>query len=170
MNNLTLDHIWGNEQAKRAVEIAQKGNHSIKFIGNGEADMLKEYCKNQKLKAYAFKPCKCGYFGDNAVTCSCTPEQIKKMQKIIKQCRTDLTITTRRVSTQALTQRVELPYKLEKDIMQLLLVAVEKMHLDQQAILSLLATASTIATLVQCQEIKPQHLAEALQYRDREEI
>ncbi len=163
---MKLNEIWGNENAKRAIEIACLGKHSIKFIGNGEAEMFKEHCRTQGLNSYSFMPCPCGNFGDQQKPCTCSVDDIKITKNIIDNCKTDMTVTTCRVRV-SLMSEVKLPYELDKDTMTLLKTAIERMFLNQVEILSLLKVASTIASLERCNKIKPTHLAEALQYRQR---
>ena len=166
---MELNEIWGNEQAKRAVEIAEGGKLSIKFIGNGEAEMFSNYCQEKGLTAYAFKPCACGNFGDGSRACECEIKEIKKYRALINQTETDLTIETHPCRLESL-KRVKLPYELDQDSRQLLETAFTHLSLNQNQVLSVLKTAGYIAELDKETKIKPHHLAEALQYRNHDNL
>lgn len=162
---MTLDNIWGNENVKRAIEIAEKGHLSIKFIGGGETKMFIEYCnENNMLLAFSCKPCPCGNLGDPQKECTCNLEELKKHKKeIIEEDETDLTVYTAR------SQKLgKLPYDLEKDSLQLLGSALIHLSLNQPQVLTVLKVAETIAGLDKSELIRPAHIAEALQYRVKE--
>ena len=160
---MELEDIWGNEIAKRATEIAEAGNHSIKYIGNGEAELFYQYCKERHIEAYIFKPCLCGNLGDETRACGCEKLALQAHWRQVVSCVTDLTVKTHRIRSQHL-DRVRLPYKLDTQTRELLRHAVTHMHLGQVEIVSVLSTARTIATVSQCNDVKLPHLAEALQY------
>jgi len=162
---MLLGDIWGNEQAKRAIEITEKGKLSIKFIGNGEAKMLLDYCREKNIAACAFKPCECGNYGDDRKECRCSIKIIKEYQNKIENAITNLTVKTKNYID---WNAIKLPYKLVAGTEELLKAALERWDFNQNETLSILRVAETIATISNCRDIKPEHLAEALQYRNIE--
>lgn len=160
---MKLDDIWGNEMAKRAVEIALKGHHSIKFIGGNEAELFHDFCIENDLLAFCLTPCPCGNFGDKDKACSCDPLELKKHKQGIEKIETALTIYTVRAKRLG-----KLPYELDKDSKQFLEQAMKMLKIGQKNILEVLEVAKTISTLDDSKEVKVQHIAEALQYRQKE--
>ncbi len=162
---INLNDIWGNEQAKRAVEIAEKGKFSIKFIGNEEAEMFKNHCIEKGLTTYAFRPCPCGNLGDPAMACQCSAAEAIKHRKQILLCKTDITVETTRIRESDL----KLNEKLPDDSLQLLKQAMLRLKLSQTEILSIVKVAKTIMEIAKDTKIKAQYIAEALQYREKRE-
>lgn len=162
---MTLDNIWGNEQVKRAVEIAQKGKLTIKFIGRSTTQLFLDYCKENNITAIAFMPCACGNLKDQNKPCSCETETLKKHQEAIKQYKADLTIEV--TSFTGDLKRMKLPCELNDQSYALLQQAVKIMGLNQLDLLSILKVARVISELGNSNKIEPCHIAEALQYRDR---
>ena len=187
---MIYNKIIRQEHAKRAIEIALSGNHSIKFIGNDEAEQLKEACDELDIKTVAVKPCKCGNINDQEKDCLCRLFEIKNHQRS-KRYRTlmDLTIEIPRITPVAylkyengerqesidearkrikemkdvkVTERIT-----DKQTLQLLESALKQLHLSLNQINVLKNVAQTIAKLDRSSEIKACHLAEALQYRQR---
>jgi len=185
-----LDNIIKQECAKRAIEIALSGNHSIKFLGNEEAQELKLACAQLKIKAIALSPCRCGNFNDRELLCVCRSFELRKYQASKKyRAPADLTVKIYRLPVSALQNyaagkiepgeptekilaRVEKAKLIEvkKEIknptaLNLLNSAINNLSLNKIQIDAITKVAATIAKLANCVEIQPTHLAEALQYR-----
>jgi len=150
---MIYNKIIRQEHAKRAIEISLSGNHSIKFIGNDEAEQLKQACDELSIKAMAVKPCKCGNINDQDRDCLCRLFEIKNHQRS-KKYRMPMDIT---IQVSRITPAAYLEY--EKGLKQL--------YLSLNQINALKNVARTIAKLDNSSEIKTCHLAEALQYRQR---
>jgi len=154
----------------------------------------------------AQNPCPCGYLGDPAKSCICTPTQIIRYQKRVSGPlldRIDLHIEVPRVKYEKLTDekvaeesskiraRVEAARKIQlarsgktncelspKDLKQvcildekskdLLKLAVNQLNLSARQYTRILKLARTIADLSNSKNIDSSHIAEALQYRPKE--
>jgi magnesium chelatase family protein len=165
---MELQEIWGNEHAKRATQIAEAGQLSITYVGNGEAEMFCQYCRERGITVYAFKPCPCGNLDDNERACECSPSVIKRHRQQMSATPTDLTVTTQRCRLTASgdsLNKLKLPYKLDRQTRDLLASVTRHLALGQLEILRALKVAQTIARLGGYAEVKAAHLAEALQYR-----
>jgi len=75
-----LDAIPGQEHLRRAITVALTGNHSITFLGSGDAlaDALAfgRISRHYGVTAYVTPPCICGNAGDPYLACRCSPEAI----------------------------------------------------------------------------------------------
>ena len=110
-----MDNIIGNEQAKRACEIAIKGKLKILFIGKGEAEDFVLYLAKEGIEAKALQPCKCGYLGDERIVCTCKPEQIAKQRYIISNISrhwADMVVETHSPHTDKVKKWLEENYKI----------------------------------------------------------
>ncbi len=181
--------IPGQEHAKRAIEIAMVGGHSIKFIGNSEATNLNNYATQNNIASIVFKPCPCGYLGHPQKACVCLPSQIRRWQKAICNHKADLTIDVPPTKPEHYTDRR--PLEAEKQVLKrverakrlltkvepvitdesgksLMRQAITMMGLELEDIKRVEAVTRTIASLSSESKIQPVHLAEALQYRPRD--
>ena len=75
-----LDAIPGQEHLRRAITVALTGNHSLTFLGSGDApaDALAfgRISRHYGVTAYVTPPCICGNAGDPSLACRCSPEAI----------------------------------------------------------------------------------------------
>ena len=190
MKTYLLDNIIKQECAKRAIEIALCGNHSIKFLGNEEAQELKLACAQLKINAFALPSCRCGNLKDRELPCICRPFELKKYQSSKKyRAPADLIVEIYRLpvsalqnyaagkiepgeTTEKMLARVEKAKLIEvkKEIknsvaLNLLKNAINHLSLNKTQIDIIIKVAATIAKLDACLEIQPAHIAEALQYR-----
>jgi len=184
-----FEDIIGQEHAKRALEVALAGDHSITFFGNGEATALAEWAKAHGLTAWAMPLCPCGYYGLQTVReCTCSLSQISKWQKrkaFQNALRADIVIdcppaypyqienwaSGRKGEPEGgLLARVEAKgarpkTTLDEASQSLLRAAIKQLpNIDADNMLRL---AQTIAALAKDNSIKTHHLAEAIQYRPR---
>jgi len=112
--DLRLDHICGNEHAKRAAEVAIVGYHSILFLGtqNSEAGALAKitrWAQAECTKRYAevrsesMSLCPCGLPED---MCCCDNEAIKLHQNKIASAPTDIKVIVARPRTEKIMRWV----------------------------------------------------------------
>ena len=187
---MIYNKIIRQEHAKRAIEISLSGNHSVKFIGNDEAEQLKQACDELSIKAMTVKLCKCGNINDQEKDCLCRLFEIKNHQRSKKyRMPMDITIEVPRITPAAYleyekgkkqesidkarkriekTKNVKVAERItDKQTLELLESALKQLHLSLNQINSLKRVAQTIAKLDDSSEIKACHLAESLQYRQR---
>ena len=191
-NETKLEDIVGQEHAKRALEVAIAGEHTIAFIGNGEAKALAEIATRHGLTTWAIATCPCGYFGfnDGRRECTCSLSQIARWQKrkayqnalqaeIVIECPSPLPhqiedwANRQRRETEAtvlarVSQAGERPAAtLDETGRSLMRVAITQLELGTARVNSILSIAQTIAALGHRERLETYHLAEAIQYRPR---
>lgn len=183
---MRLDEIPGLEAPKRAIEIALTDNHPIKFMGNGEADLLAKRSKELGLTAYSQKHCPCGYYGDPRQACICTPSQIRRWQALKKNSQSvDILIDSPTPEADKIlnhrtgekdediikrasdAKKIEVSDELGKSEKEFMKAAMVKLNLDYSSYLIVIKLAQSIAKLAGSNVIKVNCLAEALQYRPR---
>lgn len=148
-----------NESAKRALEVAKAGDHSICIIGNDEAtDLASSYAK-----AIPFAPCPCGNYGDRSKECACTPSEIRAHQKRLPK--TDIYVEVPRPAFEEWL--TEAKPRISRQCVEFFEQAYKKLGLTSRQASAVLRVAATVAKLDHKEAIELQHLAEALQYRSR---
>jgi len=186
-----LQNVIGQEHAKRALEVALAGKHSIAFIGNGEARTLAAIASRLGLGAWAEQPCPCGFFGGlDGKECTCSLATIVKWRKRKawqNAMQADIMIEVpapnsyqaeawlsgkRGEQEAAIVERAQSAtdrplLALDEAGRMLMRAALDKLHFDSDRINRILRLAQTIAALAHSDHIATWHLAEAIQYRPR---
>jgi predicted ATPase with chaperone activity len=173
--------IHGNEMAKRAVQVAAAGRHSILFVGpaNSGKTMLRAVCLELGLDAtFEARPCSCGNYGDPRADCHCTGRQIERT--FAKFPVVDITVQVFRPSDRERgIQGTSLAHMddhiaqakhfksvdLDEHSANLLKAATAELGLDPAALERIIRVARTIANLDQSKRIGPSHTCEAINYR-----
>src|SRR2546425_1211491 len=80
--------VKGQQQVKRALEVAAAGGHSVLMVGppgTGKSmlaarfpGILPPLSEAAALEVAAMNPCPCGHCGDRTSRCRCTPERIAR--------------------------------------------------------------------------------------------
>jgi len=190
-----FEDIIGQEHVKRALEVAIAGEHTIAFIGNGEAEALAQIATKHGLTAWAVQTCPCGHFGfdrasDNPGECTCSLSQVARWQKrkayqnalgaeIVIECppprdyQIDAWASGRKGEPESsvlarVKGRGERPgATLDQTCRSLLKAAVTQLDMGSQRVQAIIGVAQTIAALAHEDKIGCAHLAEAIQYRPR---
>ena len=187
-NETKFEDIIGQEHAKRALEVALAGQHTISFIGKDEAKALAEWAVAHGLTAWADQKCPCGYFGEPAKECTCTLLQVSKWQKrkafqnalnaeIVIECppaydyQVEAFVNGKRGEPEAaMLARIEAKGPIPEPTLDeagkmLLNAAIRHLDLTSERVKSIISIAQTIAALAKANKIETAHLAEAIQYR-----
>jgi predicted ATPase with chaperone activity len=117
---INFNQVVGQESAKRAIEVALIGNHSLTLIGPpgmGKSLLIRcaydgyyaTFDPKQKvitdLRLYERWPCRCGNYGDLVLNCLCTPHDLFHLNR--KARKTDMYISCPRVEYQRLKRGTE---------------------------------------------------------------
>ena len=186
------DICW-NEHAKRAVEVAAAGDHSIQFIGafESQAGDLCALARKLGVKARAVTPCPCGHFGDPVRECTCEAQMIARHRRQVFGAEREFDITVEvsiphadrivrwmnsgyaegepnevvmeRVRKAQAAQGVSL--QLDATCLSLLKTAIAQLALSPTQVRGVTRVAATIAQLSGIDHLGAAHVAEAIQYR-----
>ena len=196
MSNLHWDEIVAQYHAKRAVEVACAGFHSIFLLGvnTSQAEDLAAWARAHGAgNALASLPCPCGWHGDyKNDRCTCDYEAIGAYQEEHFPVDADIWLempSIRAYDIEGHRQRGTEPWSaVEKRILaalarkvgggyeslaidaageSLVNAAVRYLSLTEAQKDSMTRVARTIATLAGEKSIQTSHLAEACQYRPR---
>ena len=183
---LKLQDLVGNEMAKRAIEVALSGNHSVVFIEmiDSQADKLLEATENLAdtlgvdFTGSIVSLCKCKAYGSPKHECICSMALIKKhLESIAKTIKgADIIVETTAPMDYETTNRNELEedvikridsvnnFKtnpIAKDSEQFLDYAIEIGHINDKD--KVIRIANTICNMEKANEIQVNHIAEAIQ-------
>jgi len=185
---MTLNDIVGQLHAKRAIEVAWAGGHSITLIGNENASQLAQWCQEQGISAKAIMPCYCGHY-PSFVYGRCTPARVARWQSLKrwpKAMLADIVIECymptegeiedwehrrteawARAIDEAMRQRIAAmgrrpPIMLDELGDALLKAARAQLQLTEHRVNAILAVAQTIAALAHQDSIGCVDLAEAI--------
>lgn len=188
-----MDEVPGNEHLKRAVEVAIAGRHAIGIeaprSNYAGALVLGRVAAENGATAFVVQPCPCGSYGSAYEPCLCEAEEIAAHQAgaaYQNAARADIFIVApapprqkleaflagrRGESTEAMLARVRaMPDEVGDEdewARRLMVTAADQLRLDAQELAQARAVARTIARLAAAPAVRPEHVAEALQYRPR---
>lgn len=173
--------IWGNEMAKRAVQIAAAGQHSILLVGPASSGktMLRAVCHELGVQAcYEARHCPCGDYGDPRRACNCSMAQMKRVAA--KWPLADITVEAvppsnriKQVVGTTLAHMKDYLAKmahhtddnLSEDSANLLKCAATELGLDLPTQGRIVRVARTIANLDHAPHIGAMHISESINYR-----
>jgi predicted ATPase with chaperone activity len=194
---MRLDQIYASSFARRAVEVALAGEHSIMFIGRWQSagSDLAQYMKQVDEYAVAhFAPlCPCGFWGSPDHECTCQPEIARQwredhfgehtpydMYLELSQERLDrvMDFLTGRMLVEPeekMLARIEemarhTDLSLDVGVEVLLKAGIEYYDMPARVAQRVVRVARTIANLAHSEKIHMAHMAEAIQYRPRREL
>jgi len=181
--------LCGQEHAKRALEVALAGSHSIRFTGSytSQAGNFAKLARELGLTARATGPCPCGFYGHSIQQCTCSIQAVGKHQAREHAKHFDIEIEVgpdddarilawlqgkRGETNEAILARVQGAsdfddLTLGETSLSLLRAAIRQLSMDFPTVARILAVARTIANLAHSEKIETVHLAEAIQYRPR---
>ena len=192
---MNFDEIYAIEIARRAVEVAMAGDHSILFIGRWQSagSELASYLRRQKpcLTAHFTTPCPCGFWGSEDRECTCSLEMVghwhadqfgehhpydiylelpdedpdKVMDFLMGRYRFEPEAKMRE-RIENMTHHDDLG--LDDTCEALLKAAVRQLRIPARTAQRVIELARTIANLARSEKIHAAHLAEAIQYRPGE--
>ena len=186
----TIDQVYGQPTAKRALTVAWAGGHSILLYGPryaGKTTLREAF--TEVPQAREMDPCPCGHYGSPEAQCVCSPATIRRwvLRFIRASHAADMTIECPALPAKymrapldsnageyaaASVERArkfaaEAPQTLALDDTgeRLMEMAVRRMHLSVGQHDAALRVARTIANMDQSPRIQAKHLAEAVQYQ-----
>lgn len=183
----TLDTTPGQEVAKRAIEVALAGLHSLTCVGREWADIMAAHARRLGVEARAVKPCPCGNLGTPTAECTCTPAEVRRWRRnrlYTVPRGADLVVEVHEpparacvsyrgeletdMLARALAVRAAPPIPLRVDCgdgVRLLELACQKIGNLTARVPQIIAVAATIAQLDHDKTIQVRHVAEAIAYR-----
>lgn len=196
MSTPCLSTIPGHEAAKRALEVAAVLPHNLRLVGpsGGVAPKLSEvFAEIQRGGvvygvSYHFHPCPCGWLGDVARECSCTPRMVEAWTRDVLGPQRYSPIVWSEVprptwaelrsrpgeATEAVRERVlkarehPIPTKLDTAAESLAKAAYERLNLTPAELGNAVSIAGSVARLAWRAEheglIRAPHIAEAIGY------
>jgi predicted ATPase with chaperone activity len=184
---LKLQDLVGNEMAKRAIEVALSGNHSIVFLEtiDSQAKELLEATENLAatlgldFNGSIVSACKCKAYGNPKHECNCSEESIithlQSIAKIVKNA--DMLIETTAPTPYETTNGNELEENIIKRINSVYISKTNPIPKDSEFLLEhalktltidndkVIRIANTISHMEKADTIQAQHMCEAIQYQ-----
>ena len=182
--------IKGQEAAKRAVIVAAAGGHLILFVGppGSGKSMFCAAAAKVGVTAFELRPCPCGKFNDPKLPCKCTAHQIdwywraKARADVLASMDMMVTLTlppareleSRQLGTTLAQVQDQLERKgkrpsfddtADEATRTLLRVATDDYGLSPALVAKAKSTAESIAALMQDDQVRAEHIAEAFFYR-----
>ncbi len=185
---LKLQDLVGNEMAKRAIEVALSGNHSVVFLEtiDSQAKELLEATQNLAdaigidFTGSIVSFCKCKAYGNSKHECKCSGASIKKhiksIAKIVKNADMliettapmDYETTNGNELDENIIKRIDSVYihktnPIPKDSEFLLEHALKTLTIDKDKVVRM---ANTISHMEKSDTIQANHMCEAIQYQN----
>jgi hypothetical protein len=194
---MNFDEIYAPEHARRAVEVALAGEHSIMFIGRWQSagDELVQYIKQQDEYATAHFAtlCPCGFWGSETHECTCSLEMVGQWQadhfgehnshdiylelydEPVDVIMDFLAGRRKPEPEEKVLERIQnmsryRDLSMTEDVEVLLRAAVKHYTMPARTAKRVLRVARTIANLAHSETIRMTHMAEAIQYRSQKWI
>jgi predicted ATPase with chaperone activity len=185
-----LQKIKGQEQVKRAIEVALVRRHELTIMCEGSRrdveHLIMPLLDQLDLPFIILEPCLCGFYGSVTRECVCTQSEIMNHQRYNARITPVMYIVYPRTSYEKLTSsrlgepldvmmkrveraRTELPdisLKLDQSAQSLLNAANKQLDFDQYQYDTIREISHSIAALASRQNnmIGVAHIAEAIQY------
>jgi predicted ATPase with chaperone activity len=187
-NPVLFKDILGNASAKRAMEVALVGGHSMVLIStvNSPAQALAQagaamatYIGNLPYKVKVVPVCECGGCGSPKFECTCSLKTLEKHNKRMSKLTNEMDMFVETVAPRAMdTSKSEegsnefmirimdgikhpAPEKVGIGAEELVRMAVSELGVDRVKVLKI---AKTIAQMDNSREINEVHVSEATQY------
>lgn len=188
---MRFDDLCAVYHAKRALEVAWAGEHSILFIGpwTSQAGDLAHLARQLGIEAKAVAPCPCGYYGHPYKECTCSQQQVTKWRREqmgarcqfdiyceVDECTEDQIVgylqgkkgeAHEQIRDRVATATAHTDLALDASSLSILKAAIRQVGLSFSQTRRVLGVARTIANLAHRECIETCHLAEAIQYRQR---
>ncbi|HUV84110.1 MAG TPA: ATP-binding protein [Methanosarcinales archaeon] len=189
---VNFNQVLGQESAKRAIEVAMAGDHSLMLIGPhgfGKTMLTRAFLGailDTDIEATIFEslPCPCGNYTSTILECYCDLQQLKSHKR--KMHKTDMIVTcpeveykhiwnktsgehTDDIMERVIEARAFLPKvvrdSIPEDAKALLKHAYTALGLNLQQFHKVIDISCTIAAVELSESIRASHIAEALYYR-----
>lgn len=145
-----------NHYLKRAVEVAEKGKHSILLVSPYPWDVFG--IDRQDIDLLHKTLCPCGNYL-NGHQCNCSGSAIEKHRS--KFPRADIVVTVEDIEF----RQIKLSIKLDQECLSMFREVYSKLSLSPYSIESILSVSKTISEMDGSEDICLEHLTEAIQYQ-----
>ena len=171
--DLRLAEIPGQYYAKRALEVALEGKHSIQFIGSQDSQAWSLINALQELQgtswyecphSRAIMPCLCGHAGLGTNTaCTCSIEEVTKWRQGLLFNDYAISVVVPDDSPDEIMKLVDIG-AFDEMAVRLLRAAVLQLGLSYRQTVETISVAHTIAEMAAHEGVQACHTAEAIQY------